>query len=98
MYEKLILITTKIASISPGELNLPDISPEIILKNITNIFLIVIGIVAVVSIVYSAIMMIGSNGNSEKVANARRMLIWSVVGLIIAILAEVIVNVVVGAI
>ncbi len=61
-------------------------------KNIVNTLLLGIGIVAVIMIIVSAIRFSISHGDQAKVANARSTLIYSVVGLVIAVLAYAIVR------
>lgn len=65
-----------------------------LIHNITNWLTIAVGIVAVVFIIISAIQMITSSGEAEKVKKAQRTLIYSVIGLVVAILANVIIGLV----
>ena len=62
------------------------------LLDIFNYVYAVLGIIAVIMVVYAGIQMVISQGNSEKVATARRTVIYSIVGLIIIILSGTIVN------
>lgn len=55
------------------------------------------GIVAVIMIVYGGIQYTTSAGNSAGVAKAKATILYSVVGLLVVILAAAIVNVVIGA-
>jgi Mn2+/Fe2+ NRAMP family transporter len=61
-------------------------------KNIVNTLLYGIGIVSVIVIIVSAIRFATSGGNEESVTKARRSLIYSVAGLVIAMMAFAIVN------
>lgn len=63
-----------------------------IIKNIVNILLYIVGAAAVVVIILSGIKYVISSGDSGKVADAKRTLIYAVVGLLIAIIAQTIVN------
>jgi heme O synthase-like polyprenyltransferase len=56
----------------------------------------ILGVIAVLMSVYSGIQMILSSGNSEKVATARRTLIYSIVGLAIIISAAAVTAFVAG--
>ncbi len=56
-----------------------------------------VGAGAVIMIVYGGIQYITSGGDAGKVAKAKNTIIWSVAGLVLAILAAVIVNFVVDA-
>lgn len=55
------------------------------------------GIVAVIMIVYGGIQYTTSAGNSAGVAKAKSTILYSIVGLLVVILAAAIVNVVIGA-
>lgn len=58
---------------------------------ILNYVLAIFGAVAVIMVVYSGIQLIISQGNSEKVAQARRGIIYAVAGLVVIFFAQVIV-------
>lgn len=70
-----------------GQSNIPDI--------ITFVFGI-FGAIAVIMVIYAGIQMIISQGNSEKVAQARRSIIYAIAGLVIIIFSWTIVSFVVG--
>lgn len=55
------------------------------------------GVVAVIMIVYGGIQYITSTGNPSGIAKAKTTILYSIVGLLIVIMAAAIVNVVVGA-
>ncbi|MEZ6330415.1 MAG: hypothetical protein R3B12_00105 [Candidatus Saccharimonadales bacterium] len=58
---------------------------------VLNYVLAIFGAVAVIMVVYSGIQLIISQGNSEKVAQARRAIIYAVAGLVVIFFAQVIV-------
>jgi hypothetical protein len=60
-------------------------------STILNYVLAIFGAIAVIMVVYSGIQLIISQGNSEKVAQARRGVIYAVAGLIVIGFAQVIV-------
>lgn len=60
--------------------------------NIVNIFSIIVGIVAVIMIIYGGFRYITSGGDSGSVGNAKNTLIYAIVGLIIVALAQLIVH------
>ena len=66
-----------------------------IIKQITNVMFFIIGAIAVVMIIYSGIRYTTSAGNPAGVTAAKNSLIYSIVGLVVAILAYAIVNFVV---
>jgi len=59
--------------------------------SILNIVLAILGAIAVIMVVYSGIQMIISQGNSEKVAQARRGIIYAIAGLVVVFFAQAIV-------
>jgi NADH:ubiquinone oxidoreductase subunit 6 (subunit J) len=76
--------------------NIPNIAIDKVVANGVNIFLVIIGVLAVGMIIFAAIMMITSAGNPEKVKTARRSLVWGIVGLVIALSVAVIINLIVS--
>jgi hypothetical protein len=67
------------------------------LKTIVNILLYVLGAIAVIMIVIGGIRYATSNGDAGSVKSAKDTILYSVIGLIVAIMAYAIVNFVVGA-
>ena len=63
-----------------------------VIRIVSNILIWVVGIVAVIMIVWSGFKYITAAGDTSKVASAKNSLIYAIVGLIIAILAYAIVN------
>lgn len=63
---------------------------------VINILLYVLGIISVVMIVIGGIRFTTSNGDPASTKTARMTIIYSVVGLVVAILSYAIVNLVVG--
>ncbi len=57
-----------------------------------NVVISVMGIAAVVVIMYGGFLLLTSTGDAAKVTKGRRVIIYAVVGLVVAILAYVIVN------
>ena len=64
----------------------------LIVANITEIVLRVAGLLAIGFVIYGGIAYIMSQGNPERIAGARNILVNAVVGLAIAILATTIVS------
>lgn len=54
------------------------------------------GIIAIVMIIWGGFRMIISQGNPESIKEARQTILYAIIGLIVAISAKVIMNVVVG--
>lgn len=61
-------------------------------RKIVNLISIVVGIVAVIMIIFGGFRYITSGGDSGKVGNAKNSLIYAIVGLIIVALAQLIVR------
>lgn len=70
--------------------------PSGIFTTVVNFLLFLIGIIAVLMIIYGGIQYSLSAGDSGKITNAKNTILYAVVGLIIAILAFAIVNFVSG--
>lgn len=63
-------------------------------KLAVQILSIAVGVTAVVAIIWSGFKYITSGGDAGKVANAKNTLIYALVGIAIAVLAQVFVNIV----
>jgi hypothetical protein len=66
------------------------------IKRIVNIFSAIIGIVAVIMIIYGGFKYISSGGDSGNVTSAKNTIIYAVIGLIIVAMAQFIVQFVLG--
>jgi hypothetical protein len=64
---------------------------------IFNVVYAIFGVIAVIAVIYAGIQLIISLGNSEKVATARRNVIYALAGLVITISAGAIVSYVINA-
>ncbi len=67
-----------------------------VIKLVINILSVIAGIAAVIMIVVGGLRYITSGGDSSKVASAKTSIIYSIVGLVIVALAQVIVRYVLG--
>ena len=65
-------------------------------QKIVNIFSIIVGIVAVIMIIYGGFKYITSGGDSNNVSSAKNTLIYAIIGLIIVALAQIIVHYVIN--
>ena len=68
---------------------------NVVIKNVTNIMFFIIGAVSVIMLIYGGIRYTTSGGNTNSVTAAKNTVIYSIVGLVISILACAIVNFVV---
>ena len=73
-----------------------DDAPDII-KNVITTILLILGMVAVIMIIIGGIRYTTSNGDAGSIKGAKDTILYSVIGLVVAILAYAIVNFVVGA-
>ncbi len=70
----------------------PDACPSGLFTNIVNALLFLIGAVSVVMIIYGGIRYTISGGEAKNVTAAKDTILYSVVGLVVAIMAYAIVN------
>ena len=68
---------------------------NVVIKNVTNIMFFIIGAVSVIMLIYGGIRYTTSGGTTNSVTAAKNTVIYSIVGLVISILAYAIVNFVV---
>jgi hypothetical protein len=61
-------------------------------KRVVNIFSVIVGIIAVLFIIYGGFKYITSGGDSNNVSGAKNTLIYAIVGLIIVAMAQFIVR------
>lgn len=67
-----------------------------LVTNIVNIFSIIVGIVAVVMIVWSGFRYVTSAGDSSNITAAKTTIIYAIIGIIVVVLAQTIVRFVIG--
>ena len=72
--------------------------PESLVKKFVNIFLFAVGALSVIMLIWGGIRYTTSAGDSNKVQAAKNTVLYAIVGLVIAILAYAIVNMVIGKI
>ncbi|MEK9195824.1 MAG: pilin [Patescibacteria group bacterium] len=63
-----------------------------LINNIVNILSVIVGVVAVIMIIYGGFRYITSGGDSGSVTTAKNTIIYALVGLVIVALAQVIVK------
>lgn len=73
------------------------ISLEARIKTIANILLFILGAIAVIMIIIGGIKYATSNGDSSSITSAKNTILYSVIGLIVALLAYAIVNFILDA-
>ncbi|HYF96556.1 MAG TPA: pilin [Patescibacteria group bacterium] len=63
-----------------------------LITDVINIFSIIVGIVAVIMIIYGGFRYITSGGDSSKITDARNTILYAIVGLIIVAFAQFVVK------
>ena len=72
--------------------------PQTLVKQFVNIFLFAVGALSVIMLTWGGIRYTTSAGDSNKVQAAKNTVLYAIVGLVVAILAYAIVNMVIGKI
>ena len=67
-------------------------SVQPVIKTVVNVLLYVVGILSVIMIIVAGIMYTISGGDTGKVTKAKNMLTYSIVGLVVSVIAYAIVN------
>ena len=70
--------------------------PQALVKQFVNIFLFAVGALSVIMLIWGGIRYTTSAGDSNKVQAAKNTVLYAIVGLVIAILAYAIVNMVIN--
>ncbi len=65
---------------------------NVLVKNIVNVLLYIIGAISVVMIIIGGLLMVTSHGDSSSLTKAKNTILYAVVGLIVAFLAYAIIN------
>lgn len=81
---------------SPVCANVDDAQVNTLVQTIINILLYVLGIIAVIMIIVGGIRYTTSNGDASSLTSAKNTILYSVVGLVVALMAWTIVNFVIG--
>jgi hypothetical protein len=74
----------------------PGVTVEEVVRNAINLFSWIVGIIAVVMLIIGGLKYITSTGDASKVDAAKNTILYAVIGLAIAALAQVIVRFVLG--
>lgn len=76
--------------------NNPIFGPNGAITAVVNILSLIVGIAAVIMIILAGLKYVTSGSNAQDVASARERIIYSLVALVVAALAQVIVRYVIG--
>jgi hypothetical protein len=66
----------------------PVAGPGGLISDVTTLISVVAGIVAVVMIMYGGYLYITSSGDSNKIGEAKKTIMWSFVGLVVIVVAR----------
>jgi len=69
-----------------------------IFRQITNTILYIVGVIAVIMLIWGGIRYVISGGDAKKVTEAKNTVLYAIIGLVISLLAFAIVNFVINAI
>ncbi|MFA5948446.1 MAG: hypothetical protein WC806_05800 [Candidatus Gracilibacteria bacterium] len=69
---------------------------QLVLKMV-NYFLTFLGIIAVLMIIYAGVTYVTAAGNDDAIGNAKKIITYSLVGLIVILLSFAVVNTILGA-
>ncbi len=67
-------------------------------KNVINVLTLIVGVAAVVVIIVGGLMFVTSGGESSKTAAARNVVLYALIGLVVAAIGQVLVHFVLGKI
>jgi hypothetical protein len=72
----------------------PDAEANVnqLIRTVINIFSVIVGVIAVIMIIYGGFKYITSGGDSGKISAAQQTIIYAIVGLIIVALAQIVVR------
>ena len=97
--DKLLAFSIGTGATPTYTLSVPSVMPQgdilaSIVTNAITILLIIVGVFALFSIIFSGLQWIMSGGEKEKLEKARKRLVFSIIGLLIAFLSFFIINLV----
>jgi hypothetical protein len=92
----LSLITQYAAKLKPEQVGIPENSAESVLTNVVDVVYFFFAIAAVISIIFSGILYVVSNGDSSKITQAKNGILYGVIGLVISFMAFVITGFIIG--
>lgn len=68
-----------------------------VFRQVTNVILYIVGIVAVIMLIVGGIRYVVSGGDSKKVTDAKNTVLYAIIGLVVCFLAFAIVNFVISS-
>ncbi len=68
-----------------------------VITRMLNYFLTFLGLLAVIMVIYGGVTYVTSAGNDEAVGNAKKIIMYALIGIIVIMLSFVLVNAIIGA-
>lgn len=68
------------------------------ITNVINIFSVIVGIVAVIMLIFGGFRYVTSGGDSGNIGNAKNTILYAIVGLVIVAIAQAVVQFVLGSV
>lgn len=81
---------------TPGGTGLPSGSLTGIITNIMNWLLMIVGILGVIGFVIAGILYLTAAGDGDQIDRAKKAMIYSIVGVLVALIGVVVINAVKG--
>lgn len=82
----------EIAAATGGETSIRSLALRIV-----NYFLTFLGLIAVVMVIYGGITYVIAAGEDEKIGNAKKIIMYALIGLVIVLVSFAVVNTILGA-
>jgi len=83
-------------AVTPGDFGIPSVEPNDLLSGVLNTVYWVAGVSAIIVIVIAGIFYAISQGEAAKIKRAKEAILYSVVGLVVVMVAFIITNFVIG--
>ena len=88
--------TSSVKKIPHGDVGIPGNNADTLLVDALNTVYYLVGAVAVIVIIVAGFMYITSSGDSGKIAKAKNMLTYAVIGIVVIFFAFAITNFIIG--
>lgn len=86
------LVRAQFALPDQGDTGLADTSVTDILTGLMKWLLMIVAIIAVIAFVIAGILYLTAAGDSEQIEKAKKAMIWSIVGVVVALLGVIVMN------
>ena len=90
------IVNAQFSMPSKNDIGLSDVTVHDLILNVMNWLLGLIGVLGVIAFVIAGVMYLTSAGDEEQAAKGKSIMLYAIIGLVIALLGLVIVNAVAG--